>query len=78
MSFKNLKLDYTDQGIVKLIFSNPKSKNAFNPKMIMEIKDALKTLDKSNKCKVLIFPTPLKGLLPTVLNKLHECNSKMT
>ena len=23
--------------------------------MIMEIKDALKTLDKSNKCKVLIF-----------------------
>ena len=55
MSFKNLKLDYTGQGIVKLIFSNPKSKNAFNSTMIMEIKDALKTLDKSNKCKVLIF-----------------------
>ena len=55
MIFKSLKLDYASQGIVKIIFSNPKSKNAFNPQMIFEIKKALKFLDKSSKCKLLIF-----------------------
>ena len=46
MIFKSLKLDYASQGIVKIIFSNPKSKNAFKPQMIFEIKKALKFLDK--------------------------------
>ncbi len=55
MNFKSLKLDYSNKGLVKLIFSNPKNKNAFNPEMIQEIKKALILLEKSNNCKVLIF-----------------------
>ena len=55
MNFKYLKLDLTNQGIAKLLFSNPKSKNAFNPNMILEIKKALKFIEKSNYCRILIF-----------------------
>ena len=55
MNFQSLKLDYSKQGLVKLIFSNPKNKNAFNPEMIFEIKKALKLLENSNDCKILIF-----------------------
>ena len=42
MIFKSLKLDYLNKGLVKLIFSNPKNKNAFNPEMISEIKKAIR------------------------------------
>ncbi len=55
MNFKNLKLDLTSHGIAKLLFANPKSKNALNPNMILEIKKALRFLQKSNQCRVLIF-----------------------
>ena len=55
MTFKSLKLEYSSQGITKLIFSNPKTKNAFNQVMILEIKKALKKLQNSNNCKILIF-----------------------
>ena len=55
MNFKNLKLDLTSHGIAKLLFVNPKSKNALNPNMILEIKKALRFLQKSNQCRVLIF-----------------------
>ena len=55
MTFRNLKLDYLNKGLVKLIFSNQKNKNAFSPEMISEIKNAIKVLDKSDNCKILIF-----------------------
>ena len=42
MNFRNLKLDYLNKGLVKLIFSNQKNKNAFSPEMISEIKKAIK------------------------------------
>ena len=44
-----------NKGLVKLIFSNQKNKNAFSPEMISEIKNAIKVLDKSDNCKILIF-----------------------
>ena len=55
MNFKYLKLNINSQGIAKLLFSNTKSKNAFNPIMLLEIKKALKFLEKSRKCRILIF-----------------------
>ena len=41
MNFENIKLEFTSNKIVTLFFSNPKSRNAFNPEMIMDIKKAL-------------------------------------
>ena len=55
MNFRNLKLNYLNKGLVKLIFSNQKNKNAFSPDMISEIKKAIKFLEKSDNCKILIF-----------------------
>ena len=55
MNFENLKLEFTSNKIVTLFFSNPKSRNAFNPEMIMDIKNALNTLKNSDRCRILIF-----------------------
>ena len=55
MTFKSLKLEYSKQGVTKLIFSNHKTKNAFNTEMILEIRKAVKILQKSDSCKILIF-----------------------
>ena len=42
MIFRNLKLDYLNKGLVKLIFSNQKNKNAFSPEMILKLKMQLR------------------------------------
>ena len=42
MNFENLKLEFTNNKIVTLFIFNLKSRNAFNPEMIMDIKKALK------------------------------------
>ncbi len=55
MNLKYLKLSINNQGIARLLFSNAKSRNAFNPTMLLEINKALKFLSKSRKCRVLIF-----------------------
>ena len=55
MNFENLKLEFTSNKIVTLFFSNPKSRNAFNPEMIMDIKNALNILKNSDRCRILIF-----------------------
>ena len=55
MNFENIKLEFTNNKIVTLLFSNPKSRNAFNPEMIMDIKKALKMLKNSDRCRILIF-----------------------
>ena len=55
MNFKYLKLNLTNEGIAKISFSNPKNKNALNPSMINDIKEAICFLKKSEKCRLLIL-----------------------
>lgn len=55
MNFKYLKLNLTKEGIAKIFFSNPKNKNAFNPSMINDIKEAISFLKRSEKCRLLIL-----------------------
>ncbi len=55
MQFKNLIVNVNKQGIAKILFSNKKSKNAINPDMIYEIKEAIGILKKSKSCRILIF-----------------------
>ncbi len=55
MKLKYIKLKLTSNGIAKILFFNPESKNAFNPLMIEEIKKVLKFLKSSSKCRILIF-----------------------
>ena len=55
MNFKYLKLDLNDKGIGTILFSNTRSKNALTPKMISEIILALKFLEKSENCRILVI-----------------------
>ena len=55
MNFKYIKLNLTKEGIAKIFFSNPKNKNAFNPSMINDIKEAISFLKRSEKCRLLIL-----------------------
>ena len=55
MNFKCLKLDLNDKGIGTILFSNTRSKNALTPKMISEIILALKFLEKSENCRILVI-----------------------
>src|SRR5690554_6416956 len=55
MSYEHLKLSIDSRGVATVTLNRPEIHNAFNDKLIAEIEDAFKSLDKNHNCRLAIL-----------------------